>query len=96
MGDSWGDLSFFFYSWVEIFGRDVPGGFVLGGTSGEVDKDTRMTFFVMFSPSSSRFFFLFSLLPLFLGMDDLAHVLHAYAAHGIDETNMELMLRKPF
>ena len=34
--------------------------------------------------------------PFFLGMDDLAHGLHVYAAHGIDETNMELMLRKLF
>lgn len=38
----------------------------------------------------------FFCLVFLLGMDDLAHVLHVYAAHGIDETNMELMLRNLF
>lgn len=48
---------------------------------------------VLFSLALCPVFFC---LVFLLGMDDLVHVLHVYAAHGIDETNMELMLRKPF
>lgn len=99
----------FFYSFIIHgwnLGRDVPGGrWTLGVTLGEDgvgdNKDTRMIFlpFFCFFALFCRFF----LFPLPLlhfswnGRTIWPHVffLHVYAAHGIDETNMELMLRNP-
>lgn len=82
-----------------ISDRTFRGGwFTLGGTSGEEgvgdNKDTRMILLPFcFSSCFCRFFF-FPFLAFLEWTDDLAlRFLHVYAAHGIDETNMEFMLR---